>query len=142
MTERPPNLVLLITDQQRAPQHWPTEPGWLDRLMPNDAELRRTGMTFTNAFVATAMCSPSRASLLTGAFPSMLRRQVCARAPTSDQGPLRCHLPAPSTSADRAKHKGHEPRWVRDLVSAARRTACLWWAKGDLNPHVPKDTGT
>ena len=19
---------------------------------------------------------------------------------------------------------------------------CSWWAKGDLNPHVPKDTGT
>ena len=31
-----------------------TEPGWLDALMPNDAELRRTGMTFTSAFVATA----------------------------------------------------------------------------------------
>jgi choline-sulfatase len=69
-SERPPNLVLLITDQQRAPQHWPSEPGWLDRLMPNDAELRRTGMSFTRAFTATAMCSPSRASMLTGTYPS------------------------------------------------------------------------
>ena len=23
---RPPNLILLITDQQRAPQHWPADP--------------------------------------------------------------------------------------------------------------------
>lgn len=67
---RPPNLVLLITDQQRQPQHWPQEEGWLERLMPNDAELRRTGMTFTQAFTATAMCSPSRASMLTGKRPS------------------------------------------------------------------------
>jgi arylsulfatase A-like enzyme len=67
---RPPNLLLLITDQQRAPMHWPTEPGWLDSLTPTDAELRRTGVSFERAFVATCMCSPSRASFLTGTFPS------------------------------------------------------------------------
>jgi choline-sulfatase len=70
MNDRPPNLVLLITDQQRAPQHWPQDEGWLDRLMPNDAELRRTGVSFTRAFTATAMCSPSRATMLTGKYPS------------------------------------------------------------------------
>src|SRR5215207_6646121 len=67
---RPPNLILLITDQQRAPQHWPQESGWLDELMPHDAELRRTGVSFTRAFASTAMCSPSRASFLTGNYPS------------------------------------------------------------------------
>jgi choline-sulfatase len=66
----PPNLILLVTDQQRAPQHWPEDPAWLDRLMPNDAELRRTGMSFSRAFIASAMCSPSRASILTGTYPA------------------------------------------------------------------------
>ena len=27
---KPPNILLLITDQQRHPRHWPDEPGWLD----------------------------------------------------------------------------------------------------------------
>src|SRR5918998_1158687 len=67
---RPPNLLLLITDQQRAPMHWPQTPGWLAELMPNDAELARTGLTFSQAFVNSCMCSPSRATLLTGRMPA------------------------------------------------------------------------
>ena len=67
---RPPNLLLLITDQQRRPRHWPEEPGWLRSLMPNDTELARTGLSFQNAFCNTAMCSPSRATLLTGRYPA------------------------------------------------------------------------
>ncbi len=66
---KPPNIMLLITDQQRAPRHWPDEPGWLEELMPNDTELSRTGLTFKRGFTNTAMCSPSRATLFTGRFP-------------------------------------------------------------------------
>ena len=66
---KPPNFLVLITDQQRAPRHWPDDPGWLRELMPNDAEIRRTGLGFRNAFCNSAMCSPSRASLFTGLYP-------------------------------------------------------------------------
>jgi len=66
----PPNLLVLITDQQRAPRHWPDQPGWLRELMPNDAQLADTGLTFRNAFCNTAMCSPSRSTLFTGLYPA------------------------------------------------------------------------
>ncbi|MGZ5341031.1 MAG: sulfatase-like hydrolase/transferase [Solirubrobacterales bacterium] len=67
---RPPNILLLITDQQRYPRHWPDDPGWLRELTPNDQALAATGLTFQSAFCNTAMCSPSRATLLTGLFPA------------------------------------------------------------------------
>ncbi|HEX6117751.1 MAG TPA: sulfatase-like hydrolase/transferase [Solirubrobacterales bacterium] len=65
-----PNIVLLITDQQRYPRHWPDDPSFVRDLAPNDAELARTGLSFRHGFTNTSMCSPSRATLLTGVYPS------------------------------------------------------------------------
>ncbi len=70
MTQLPPNILLLITDQQRYPCHWPDEPGWLRELTPNDHELADTGLSFSNGFCNTSMCSPSRATLLSGRYPA------------------------------------------------------------------------
>ena len=38
--------------------------------MPNDRLLRQTGLSFRRAFCNTSMCSPSRATLLTGQYPA------------------------------------------------------------------------
>jgi choline-sulfatase len=65
---RRPNLVILMTDQERYPQHWPE--GWADEHLPNRRRLSRHGLTFRRAFCASAMCSPSRASIFTGVYPS------------------------------------------------------------------------
>ena len=70
MSGRAPNVLLLITDQQRYPCHWPDQPGWLRDLTPNDQRLADTGLSFRRAFCNTSMCSPSRATLLTGSYPA------------------------------------------------------------------------
>jgi choline-sulfatase len=105
---RTPNLILLVTDQQRAPQHWPQDPGWLDGLMPNDAELRRTGVSFTRAFIATAMCSPSRASFLTGTYPS--RHGVTLTLTHGDLFPDRRNAPDVLRTVTRLARSGEVPR--------------------------------
>jgi len=62
------NIVMFITDQQRAIQHFP--PGWSQRHLPGMTSLQRHGLTFQNAFCNACMCSPSRATLMTGYFPA------------------------------------------------------------------------
>jgi arylsulfatase A-like enzyme len=62
------NIVLFISDQERAIQHFPR--GWSRRHLPGFTRLQRRGLTFENAFCATAMCSPTRATMFTGYFPA------------------------------------------------------------------------
>ena len=63
------NILLIITDQQRQAQHWPT--GGIEEHMPTMARLQQHGVTFTNNFTAATACAPSRASFLTGVYPSV-----------------------------------------------------------------------
>ena len=63
-----PNLLLIITDNQ--------SPSLLGAYgnrhirTPNIDELARQGMRFEQAYAASGVCSPSRATLLTGLMPS------------------------------------------------------------------------
>ncbi|GIU98176.1 MAG: hypothetical protein KatS3mg013_1979 [Actinomycetota bacterium] len=56
----PSSIVVIMTDDQRWDTLW---------AMPTvRSELVDKGVTFTNAFVSNALCCPSRASALTGAY--------------------------------------------------------------------------
>ncbi len=134
--ERPPNLVLLVTDQQRQPQHWPSDAGWLDALTPNDAELRRTGMTFSRAFTATAMCSPSRASFLTGTYPS--RHGVTLTLTEGDLWPDPKNAPAALRAAARIALSGEVPRarLARSFIRNALRRGPRSGAEQELAPGI------
>jgi arylsulfatase A-like enzyme len=62
------NVILFITDQERAIQHFP--PDWMRQNLPGMRRLRRHGLSFETACTAACMCSPSRASMMTGYFPA------------------------------------------------------------------------
>jgi len=61
------NLMLIITDQERPPMWIPA--GWENANLPNTTRLKSHGLTFTHAFCAAAMCSPSRNTIFTGLYP-------------------------------------------------------------------------
>lgn len=65
---RQPDIILIITDQQRATQDFP--PGWEEQNLPNLTFFKKNGFSFDRAFCNTCMCSPSRATLLTGTYPA------------------------------------------------------------------------
>ena len=62
------NVVLFITDQERAIQHFP--PDWAERHLRGMTRLQRHGVTFQNAFTNSCMCSPARSTMMTGFFPA------------------------------------------------------------------------
>jgi arylsulfatase A len=70
-TPAPLNVVLILADDL----------GWTDlgcfgsdlHQTPNLDRLAREGMKFTQAYSACTVCSPTRASLLTGKYPARLR---------------------------------------------------------------------
>ena len=66
---RPPNVVLILADDL----------GWSDTTLygtttlyqtPNIERLAARGMTFTRAYASSPLCSPTRASILTGQSPA------------------------------------------------------------------------
>jgi choline-sulfatase len=134
---KPPNFLVLITDQQRAPRHWPEDPGWLRELMPNDAELRRTGLSFRNAFCSSAMCSPSRASLLTGLYPAQHGVELTLTA--ADLRPNPRYAPAVTATMARILYRRQAPprRLLTQFTRGLLRIGESRGQEAELPPEIP-----
>lgn len=95
-----PNIVIFFVDDM----------GWADWgsrnpefNTPNMDQLKKDGMEFTRAYVATATCSPSRASLLTG------------------MEPVRFMMPRHITNEDPENTTDEFNRWPNDPVNMPSR---------------------
>ncbi|OGP59679.1 MAG: hypothetical protein A2V67_02685 [Deltaproteobacteria bacterium RBG_13_61_14] len=58
-----PNLLLVLDDQERQPMHTPA------LALPNRDRLKPQAVEFTRAYCTYPLCSPSRATLMTGRYP-------------------------------------------------------------------------
>jgi len=83
MSQRP-NFLFFITDQHRA--DWLGCMGHPVVRTPNIDAIAAQGVRFENFHVASPVCMPNRASLLTGRFPSVhgLRHNGCRLAQTAN----------------------------------------------------------
>ncbi|MDX1499586.1 MAG: sulfatase-like hydrolase/transferase, partial [Woeseiaceae bacterium] len=68
LAQEHPNVVLIVTDNQS--EQLLGAYGNRDIRTPNIDALARAGMRFTRAYAASGVCSPTRATLLTGLLPS------------------------------------------------------------------------
>lgn len=131
---RPPNVVFILADdlgQRDLGVYGSTfhETPHLDRLAAR-------GVRFTSAYAAANVCSPTRASLLTGRYP--------ARLGITDWLPGRTAQPNERLlRPDLALHLGSDDRTFAEIFRAAGyRTAFVGkWHLGDTPDHFPESHG-
>ncbi|UCF96905.1 MAG: sulfatase-like hydrolase/transferase [Spirochaetaceae bacterium] len=75
-----PNIILILTDHFR--------PDALGSSTPKLMSLAERGVQFANAYCASPLCQPARASIITGKFPS--QHGICG----NQAGPIRSDLRA------------------------------------------------
>lgn len=63
-----PNILLIITDHQAFYHH--DRPGEFEYVWPNLARLAAEGVSFGRAYSICPLCTPARASMMTGLYPS------------------------------------------------------------------------
>ena len=61
--EKKPNIIVILTDQERYPTHWPE--GWAEKNLISNDRLQKNGIFFKKAYTAASECTPSRAVLTT-----------------------------------------------------------------------------
>jgi arylsulfatase A-like enzyme len=113
-----PNIVLLLADDL----------GWTGvgcfgsdfYETPNIDTLSRQGMKFTNSYAACTVCSPTRASIMTGMYPARLR------------------LTDFIAGQNRPFAKMKIPDWTKELVSERVTMAELLKKQGYKTAHIGK----
>ena len=71
-SEQSPNVLFILADDLGWSDVSPNNPGTFYDT-PNLARLAETGMRFTDAYAACPVCSPTRASIMTGKYPARLK---------------------------------------------------------------------
>lgn len=141
--KRSPNIVLILADDLG----W-TDPGCFGSDLhetPNIDRLAREGMKFTRFYAASSVCTPTRASILTGKYPARLRmtthyeNSVDYWRNNSAPPPDSLHLLAEAASIGNLPQK--EITIAEALKQSGYRTALVGkWHLGNFE-HYPENHG-
>jgi arylsulfatase A-like enzyme len=113
-----PNIILILADDM----------GWMDCELygstyyetPNLSRLASEGMHFTNAYAASPLCSPTRASIMSGQHPARLRI-TAAITPINVPNPKALPPKANQYCGD-MQNKDHLPLEVFTLAEAFKES--------------------
>ena len=100
--QQKPNVILIYTDDQGSLDM--NIYGAKDLHTPNMDALARRGVRFTQFYAAAPVCSPSRASLMTGRFP---QRAGLATNASSDKNGKNAMPSSQVTMAEMFKNAGY-----------------------------------
>jgi arylsulfatase A-like enzyme len=113
--DRRPNIVLILTDDHAA--HSISAYGSVVNRTPRIDEIAELGWRFDNCFVTNSICSPSRASILTGTYSHV-------------NGVSTLWTPIDAS----------QPTFISQLRAAGYRTAMIGkWHMGDGDGHNPQN---
>jgi arylsulfatase A len=119
-----PNILLIVADDL----------GWADlgcygadlHETPHIDKLAAEGILFTNAFAAAPVCSPTRASILTGKYPARLNFTIWSEAAS------------PAERKNQEQYRFLPPETVENLPLSEVTLAELLHEQGYLTAHVGK----
>ncbi len=111
-----PNVIVILIDDM----------GWADSSTygskyyqtPNLTRMAEEGMLFTDAYAASPLCSPTRASIMSGQYPARLRMTL-ALTPKSVAEP-KALPPGKNAYCGKVQNKNHMPLDVFTLAEALK----------------------
>ncbi|CDR34210.1 sulfatase-like hydrolase/transferase [Criblamydia sequanensis] len=109
-----PNIIVILTDQERYPTHWPE--GWAEKNLISNNRLSKNGIFFTKAYTAASECTPSRAVLT-----------------TSEHYPIN---KVPSTPSKTGLPSGDELMDIGSLLKKHTEYDVVWKGKWHLSPPL------
>ncbi|MYH62522.1 MAG: sulfatase-like hydrolase/transferase [Caldilineaceae bacterium SB0675_bin_29] len=137
-TRRQPNILLFVTDDHG---QWACGPyGNQEVVTPNLDRLAASGVVMENAFTPTPVCSPARASLLTGLTPSQHGvHDYIAMA--FDRGPwLAGERTLPELLQEAGYRTGHAGKWHAGNEDEPAPGFDFWFSVGSDYPLLHEGT--
>ncbi|MDQ2622166.1 MAG: sulfatase [Actinomycetota bacterium] len=143
-----PNFVVIQTDDQNADtlkSFYRGRGGEVRRVMPNTLDgIVRSGAEFNNYYASSPVCSPSRASLLTGQYPhsnGLLRNDGREGGWSGWQALPTWHRNVPVTLNRAGYHTAHFGKLINDYYDTVNRrvdrTVPLGWDRWFTTAFVP-----
>ncbi len=130
-TTRPPNIVFILTDDQGYADL--SCYGGVGLKTPRIDQMAAEGIKFTDFYVASSVCTPSRASILTGCYPQ--------RVGMGEIPPIPGGKPWQTRVLYRNAPYGLNPSEIsiaKLLKTRGYATACIGkWHLGDQKPFMP-----
>lgn len=115
ITDDKMNVIIFLTDQERATQNFPEN--WEENNLPGLTRLKKNGLTFTNAFTNSCMCSPARSTFMSGVLPATHGVKYTLEEDMDAENYDQVELPLPPNSP--RESEGMKLKNIATVMSAA-----------------------